>query len=187
MNPTQIVDETKQKMQLASDHFEDEIKKIRTGRAHAGMLDGIVVEAYGTTMPLNQLASVIAPESQLLQITPFDPSNLQAISTAIRNNQTLGFNPMDDGRVVRVPIPPLNEERRRQIVKSLGEKVEECMINLRNIRHDALKVIDQAKKDKQLGEDDQQRMEKEIDLALAHQKSAVEAASKTKETEILTI
>src|SRR5690606_20151231 len=109
----------------------------RTGRAHPSMLDGLMVEAYDTQMPLIQVGTVTAPEGQLLQITPFDPSNLQAIATAIRNNPSLGMNPSDDGRVVRVPIPPLNEERRREYVKVVSGKVEDAMIAMRNIRHDA--------------------------------------------------
>ena len=91
------------KMAQAFSHFQDELKKVRTGRAHAGMLDGVMVEAYGTRMPLNQVANVTAPEAQMLLVTPFDPSNITAISAAIRDNQSLGFNPSDDGRVVRVP------------------------------------------------------------------------------------
>src|SRR5665647_2348692 len=82
-------------------HFSEELKKVRTGRAHPGQLDGVKVEVYGTLMPLNQVANITAPEAQLLQITPFDPSNIQAISAAIRSNQNLGLNPSDDGRIVR--------------------------------------------------------------------------------------
>src|ERR1044072_2208082 len=127
-----------EKMQQAVAHFNEELKKVRTGRANAAMLDGVMVTAYGAQMPLNQVANVIAPEAQLLQITPFDPNNLQAIASAIRDNPTLGLNPMDDGRVVRVPIPPLTEEHRREYVKVVGGKVEDCMVSLRNIRHEAL-------------------------------------------------
>ena len=115
MDTNQIVNETKSKIEAALAHFEEELKKVRTGRANAGMLEGVMVEAYGTPMPLNQVASIAVPEPQLLQVTPFDPNNLQAISAAIRDNQSLGLNPADDGRVVRVPIPPLTEERRREM------------------------------------------------------------------------
>ena len=87
------------------------------------MLDGVMVEAYGSKMPLNQVANVTAPEAQMLLVTPFDPSNITAISSAIRDNQSLGFNPSDDGRVVRVPVPALTEERRHQLVKQVSEKV----------------------------------------------------------------
>lgn len=168
-------------------YFEDELKKLRTGRAHAGMLDGIKAEAYGQQMPLIQLATISAPEPQLLQITPFDPANLQAITVAIRDDQSLGMNPMDDGHVVRVPIPPLTEERRRQIAKQLGEKVEECMISMRGVRHDAIKEIDQAKKTKQISEDEFARISKRIDEAMTNAKSKVDVISKNKESEILTL
>ncbi len=184
MNPNQAVDQAKTKFQQAASHFENELKKVRTGRAHAGMLDGITVEAYGTPMPLNQVANVTAPEAQLLQITPFDPGNLQAIANAIRDNPTLGLNPIDDGRLVRVPIPPLTEERRREYVKVLGSKVEESMISLRSIRHEALDSIDKAKKAKSVGEDEAKRLEKQIDEAMNDTKNNIEAAAKTKEQEI---
>jgi ribosome recycling factor len=187
MNPNQIVDEAKTKLAAAVEHLRGELKKLRTGRAVPSMLDGVMIEAYGSQMPLNQTATVTAPEAQLLQITPFDPSNLQAIANAIRNNQTLGLNPTDDGRVVRVPIPALTEERRRDLAKQIGGKVEDCMITMRNIRHDALKGADSAKKDKTMSEDDMKRVEKQIDDLMAQQKQSVDQLAKAKETEIMTV
>src|ERR1700761_4814515 len=154
MNPNQVITDAKSKFEAAVAHYHEQLKSLRTGRASAAMLDGVMVEAYGQPMPLNQVANVSAPESQLLQITPFDPSNIQAIASAIRDNPNLGLNPSDDGRVVRVPIPALTEERRREIVKQLGGKQEDAMIALRNVRRDALDALDQSKKDKELGEDD---------------------------------
>lgn len=187
MNPNQLVEQTKTKLQQAASHFLEELKTLRTGRAHPSMLDSVVVDAYGTQMPLIQVGSVTTPEAQLLQITPFDPSNLSAISSAIRDNQSLGLNPMDDGRVVRIQIPPLNEERRKDFVKILGGKVEDCMVSLRNTRHDAQKELDQAKKDRDIGEDEWTRTLKQIDEAMNKAKTDVEAAAKVKEQEILTI
>jgi len=187
MNPGQIVDEAKTKFAAAVEHLQNELKKLRTGRASANMLDGVMVEAYGAQMPLNQTATIIAPEAQLLQITPFDPNNLQAIAAAIRNNQSLGLNPTDDGRVVRVPIPPLTEERRRDLAKQIGEKVEDCMIAMRSARHDALRSADNAKKDKSLSEDDVKRVEKQIDELMTQQKQAVDKLAKDKEQELLTV
>lgn len=187
MNPTQVVNEAQTKLKAAVSHLEEELKKVRTGRAHPSMLDGLVVKAYGAEMPLIQVANVSAPEGQLLQITPFDPGTLQAIASAIRDNPSLGLNPSDDGRVVRVPIPPLNEERRREYVKVVGSKTEDAMVATRNVRHDALKSIDEAKKEKEIGEDDAKRLTKQIDDAMAQAKSSIEAAAKAKESEIMKV
>src|ERR1043165_2585564 len=125
MNPTQVVSDAKTKFDGAIAHYQEQLKSLRTGRARSSMLDGVTVQAYGQAMPLNQVANVTAPEAQLLQITPFDPSNIQAIASAIRDNPTLGLNPSDDGRVVRVPIPALTEERRREYVKVVGTKMRD--------------------------------------------------------------
>ncbi|MDB5169774.1 MAG: ribosome-recycling factor [Candidatus Saccharibacteria bacterium] len=187
MNPAQIVTDAQTKFTQANDHFTEALKALRTGRASAAMLDGVVVEAYGTPMPLNQVATVTAPEAQLIQITPFDPANLAAISTAIRNNQQLGLNPSDDGRVVRVPVPPLTEERRRDLAKQVGEKLEEAMVRMRGVRHDAMSIINEAKKDKDIGEDDAKRLEKQVDDAMTDVRAKADAQAKAKEQEIMTL
>lgn len=177
----------KTKMQQAFAYFEDELKKIRTGRAHPAMLEGVMVSAYGSKMPLNQVATVIVAEAQLLQITPFDPSNIGAVANAIREDQALGLNPSDDGRVVRVPIPALTEERRKQIAKQLGDKVEECRISLRNIRHDALKDAKVKKDAKELTEDDVKRAEKQLDGYISEFQAKLDSSAKAKEAEIMTV
>jgi ribosome recycling factor len=175
------------KFNLAVAHFEEELKKVRTGRAHPGQLNGIKVEVYGTLMPLNQVANITAPEAQMLLVTPFDPSNIQLIAAAIRADQSLGFNPSDDGRLVRVPVPPLTEERRKQLAKQTGEKVEEARIALRNIRQDALKDAKRKKDNKELSEDDVKRVEKLIDGAMAAVNTKIDEAFRIKEKDILTI
>ncbi len=175
------------KMQAALDHFENELRKVQTGRAQPSMLDGIKVEVYGTQMPLNQAANVTTPEPQLLQITPFDPSNIGAISMAIRNDQSLGLNPSDDGRVVRVPVPPLTEERRKQLVKLASEKVEEARIGLRQARQDALQDAKRQKDAKTLTEDDVKVVEKAIDSLVAEYQSKIDATFKAKEQDILKV
>lgn len=177
----------KTRMQQAVDHLQEELKKVRTGRAHPSIIEGVMVEAYGVPTPINQVANITAPEPQLLQITPFDPSNLQAISAAIRNDQNLGLNPADDGRVVRVPMPPLTEERRRQIVKSLSDTIEEARVVLRNVRHDALKDAKAKKDSKDLSEDDYKRIEKELGEAMDGFQKQIEDAHKAKEQEIMTV
>jgi len=180
-------DTYEEKMTNALMHFEEELKKVRTGRAHPAMLDSVTVEAYGQQMPLNQTANITAPEPQMLLVTPFDPSNLQTIAEAIRKDQTLGFNPSDDGRVIRVPVPPLTEERRKQLVKQTGEKVEEARIALRNIRQDGLKDAKRKKDAKEMSEDDLKRIEKEFDKLMGDYQVKIDEAFKAKEKDILTI
>jgi ribosome recycling factor len=168
-------------------HFEEELKKIRTGRAHPDMLDGVTVEVYGTKMPLNQVANTVASEATQLLITPFDANNINAITSAIRNEQSLGFNPSDDGRNIRISIPPLTEERRRDMVKNLGTKLENARVAIRNIRQDALKLAKQMKDDKKLSEDDVKRIEKDIDATVTDFQDKLETVVKAKEQEIMTI
>ncbi len=187
MNPSQIPSDASDKFKVAVERFKADLSKLRTGRASASMLDGIMVEAYGVPTPLNQVATVTAPEAQLIQISPFDPTNLQAIATAIRNNQALGLNPSDDGRVIRLSIPPLTEERRREISRQVGQKQEDCMVQLRNIRHDAMDAINDLKKDKTVGEDDAKRLEKMVDDAMNKTRDEVAATAKAKETEIMSL
>ena len=169
------------------EQFENEARKIRTGRAHPDMLDGIIVEVYGTKMPLNQVASISAPEPQQILVTPFDPLNIGNIATSISADVTLGFNPSDDGRNIRVPIPPLNEERRRDIAKSLGGKVENAKIALRNIREEARKAAKVAKEAKTISEDEQKRFEKHIDDEIAKNNGKIDEIAKAKEAEIMKI
>jgi ribosome recycling factor len=151
------------------------------------MLESVFVEAYGTKMPLNQVANITAPEAQMIVVTPFDPSNVVAISAAIRDNQGLGFNPSDDGRVVRVPVPSLTEERRHQLVKQVGEKVEEARIAMRTIRQDALKEAKRMKDAKDIGEDDYKRIEKEVDDIVAKTQGQIDEIFKAKEKDVLTV
>ncbi len=182
-----VVRDSSDRLSAAVKHYEEQLRSLRTGRASAAMLEGVMVEVYGTQMPLNQVSNVSAPEAQLLQITPFDPGNLQAIASAIRDNPALGFNPSDDGHVVRVPIPPLTEERRREIVKQLGAKQEDAMIAVRNIRREAIDVIDKAKKDKELGEDDAKRLTTQVEDAVKKTHTDIEATTKAKEAEIMRV
>jgi len=167
-------------------HFSEELKKIRTGRAHPDMLAGVSVEVYGTKLPLNQVASVSAPEPQQILVTPFDPQNIGNIASNIANS-SLGLNPSDDGRVIRIPVPPLNEERRREIVRSLNEKVEEARISLRNVREEARKNFKVAAAAKEISADEQKRLEKGIDDSVAKMNSRIDELAKDKEKEIMTV
>lgn len=187
LNEKDVIDALRIKTQQTQEHFSAELNKLRTGRAHPSMVEGVIAEAYGTPMPLVQLATITTPEAQLIQISPFDPSNIAAIVSAIRNNESLGFNPVDDGRVVRIQVPPLTEERRLQIVKQLGEKREEALISMRKARHEALDVVTKAKKDKLIGDDEAKRFEKSIEDLVNSCKNAIESTSNAKEQEILKI
>jgi ribosome recycling factor len=146
-----------------------------------------MVNAYQTDMPLKQLANVTAPEAQLLQITPFDSSNIQSIAKAVREDQNLGFNPVDDGVVIRISVPALTTERRQVVVKQLGDISEKCLIAMRGVRHDAFKSLDTDKKAKLLSEDDFERISKQIDSLMNEYKNKVEQAVATKEKEVMTI
>lgn len=172
------------KMEGVVERFKDEMKKVRTGRAHPDMLSGIKVEVYGQFMPLNQVSNVTAADATLLVVTPFDPSTIQAIASAIRADQALGLNPADDGRVIRVPIPALTEERRKEIVKTASAKVEEAKVALRNVREDARKAIKVAE---EMSEDIKKRAEKEIDEITKEFSDKIEAEFKTKSDEIMKI
>ena len=187
MQPDQIISQTTTKLDSSLSHFQDELNKIRTGRAHAGVLDKLMVNAYGSSMPIKSLANITAPEAQLIQVTPFDSSNLQAIASAIREDQSLGLNPVDDGLVIRIAVPALTTERRTEIVKQLGDLAETCLITMRNARHEALKEADSSKKAKEITEDDYRTINKQVDDFMNKYKIKVEALVKTKEHEIMTV
>ncbi|MDO4398771.1 MAG: ribosome recycling factor [Candidatus Saccharibacteria bacterium] len=176
------VAEDRKKMEAVIERFKGEMKKVRTGRAHPDMLSGVKVEVYGQFMPLNQVANITAADATLLVITPFDPTNIQAIAAAIRTDQSLGLNPADDGRIIRVPIPALTEERRKEIVKNVSAKVEEAKVALRNVREDARKAVKIAT---EMGEDVKKRAEKEIDDLTKEFNDKVEAEFKGKSEEIM--
>ncbi len=176
--------EDRSKMDGIVQRFKDEMKKVRTGRAHPDMLSGVKVEVYGQFMPLNQAANITAADATLLVVTPFDPGNIQAIAAAIRADQALGLNPADDGRVIRVPIPPLTEERRKEIVKTAASKVEDAKVAIRNIREDARKAVKNAA---ELSEDIKKRAEKEIDDLTKEFSDKIDAEFKTKSEEIMKI
>lgn len=178
--------ETEEKMSQVLEHFHQELKKTRTGRANANMLDGVMVEVYGQEMPLKHVANIIALDGQTLQVSPFDPNNLGAISTAI-SESNLGLNPSDDGHVVRLPIPPLTEERRAELAKNLNLKAEESRVSLRNIRHDALKSAKIQEQAKEISEDDYKRTEKELNELIDKFNSQVEEALEAKQAEIMKV
>lgn len=150
----EISKDTKSRMDKVIEDFRHKLASIRTGRASTNILDNVVVEAYGSEMPLNQVATINAPEAALLTVQPFDPSLMNAIDKAIRGAD-LGLNPGNDGKLMRIPIPPLTEERRKKLAKSIHEMAEEHKTATRNIRRDANEKMKKALKDKTISEDEE--------------------------------
>jgi len=174
----------KTRMDKAVEDFRKEMAATRTGRASVSMLDNVMVEAYDATLPLNQVATIHAPEPQLISVTPFDPTVLPAIEKAIRSGD-LGLNPMNDGKVVRVPIPALTEERRKEMAKHLHKVLEEHRTAVRNIRRDGNDAIKKTLKDKKIAEDDEKRALDEIQKLTDDEIKKMEEMSKAKEKEVL--
>ena len=176
-------DGVKAKMTAVVDRFKEEMKKVRTGRAHPDMLANVKAEVYGQYTPLNQIANITVQGATMLLITPYDMGNIEKISSAIRADQALGLNPADDGRVIRVPIPPLTEERRKEIVKTASAKVEESKIQLRQARDDARKDI----KNMELAEDAKKRAEKAVDDMIREFNNEIDKLFAEKQADIMTI
>jgi ribosome recycling factor len=176
----------KTRMEKAVADFRKELAATRTGRASVHMLDSVNVEYYGSQMPLNQIAQVHAPEPQLITVQPFDASSLAAIEKAIRSAD-IGLNPMNDGKIVRVPVPALTEERRRDMVKHLHKVLEEHRTAIRNIRRDGNDAIKKAMKDKKITEDDEKRSIEEIQKLTDDEIKKMEDMSKAKEKEVMEI
>jgi len=176
----------KTRMDKAVEDFRKAMAATRTGRANVHMLDSVNVDYYGSQMPLNQIAQVHAPEPQLITIQPFDPTALAAIEKAIRSAD-LGLNPMNDGKIVRVPVPALTEERRKDMVKHLHKVLEEHRTAVRNIRRDGNDGIKKAMKDKKISEDDEKRAMEEIQKLTDDEIKKMEEMSKGKEKEVMEI
>jgi ribosome recycling factor len=174
----------KTRMDKAVEDFRKEMAATRTGRASVHMLDSVNVDYYGSQMPLNQIAQVHAPEAQLITVQPFDPSSLGAIEKAIRTAD-LGLNPMNDGKIIRVPVPPLTEERRREMVKHLHRVLEEHRTAVRNIRRDGNEAIKKALKDKKITEDQEERSLDEIQKLTDDEIKKMDEMSKAKEKEVM--
>src|SRR6266849_6570883 len=174
----------KTRMDKAVEDFRKAMAATRTGRASVHMLDNVNVDYYGSQMPLNQIAQVHAPEAQLITVQPFDPSSLGSIEKAIRSAD-LGLNPMNDGKLIRVPVPPLTEERRREMVKHLHKVLEEHRTAVRNIRRDGNEAIKKALKDKKITEDEEKRALDEIQRLTDDEIKKMEDMGRAKEKEVL--
>ena len=181
-----VFTQLKTRMDKAVEDFRTNLAAARTGRASVHMVDTVRVPYYGSEMPLNQVASVHVPEAQLITVQPFDPSIMGEIEKAIRS-AGLGLNPMNDGKLIRVPVPPLTEERRKDMVKHLHKILEDHRTAIRNIRRDGNDAVKKAMKDKKIAEDDEKRAMEEIQKLTDDEIKKMEEMSKGKEKEVMEI
>jgi ribosome recycling factor len=176
----------KRRMDAAVATFQASLASTRTGRASAHMLDQIKVDYYGTMTPIHQMAQVGAPEPQTILIQPWDPSILKEIEKAIQASD-LGFNPISDGKVIRVPVPPMTEERRRDVVKHLNKVLEEHRTAIRNVRRDGNDALKKLAKEKKIGEDEEKRALEEVQKMTDEEIRRMEELSRKKEAEVMQV
>jgi ribosome recycling factor len=176
----------KRRMDQSVSDFQANLASTRTGRASVHMLDQVKVDYYGTYTPITQLAQVSTPEPQLILIAPWDPTILKEIEKAIQASD-LGFNPMSDGKVIRVPVPPMTEERRRDVVKHLNKVLEEHRTAVRNVRRDGNEALKKLAKDKKISEDEEKRALEEIQKMTDEEIRKMEEMSKRKEAEVMQV
>lgn len=185
-----MIDEVFQDLQEAGDKAQEALKrelgKLRTGRAHPGMLDTIRVDYYGSKTPLSQMAAVGVPEPRMLTVKPWEKTQVQAIDKAIRESD-LGLNPQLDGDLIRVPVPPLSEERRKDLTKIAKKHGEDCKIAIRKARHDAIDLLSEMKKSGDASEDEVERAKKKVEDIVSTASQSVESLVQAKEKEILTV
>ena len=185
---SEIVDLTaaERRMQGALDAVRREFSTIRTGRANPAILDRIEVEAYGSRMPLRSVANVNVPEPRLLTVTPFDPGTIKAIERAIEQAD-IGLNPQNDGKIIRLPIPELTEERRKQLIRLARQYAEEGRVSVRNVRRDEMRDLHELMKMGEISEDDERRAEAELQQMTDQSAKRIDAALTDKEAELLEV
>ena len=181
-----VLKDLETRMQVAVDLLAREFSGVRTGRANTALLDGLRVEAYGTQTPLNQMASLSVPDPKTLVIQPWDTSQISVIEKAILNSD-LGLTPSNDGKVIRLPMPTLTEERRKQLAKTVGKLAEEARVSVRNVRRDANERLKALAKDKTVSQDEERRGHDQIQKSTDRFIARIDELAKKKEQEILSI
>jgi ribosome recycling factor len=182
----EVISELESNIAKAHEALRRELAKLRTGRAHPGMLDSIRADYYGTPTPVSQMANISVPEPRMISVKPWDKSAVQAVDRAIRESD-LGLNPQVDGDLIRVPIPALSEERRRDLVKVAKRHGEDCKVAVRKARHDAIAMLNDLKKEGDLSEDDAERAKKRVEEVVGAAGQVVDGTIQTKEKEILQV
>lgn len=178
--------QAKARMEKAIEDFRKDLATVRTGRANVALLDGVRVDYHGTPMPINQLGTLNVPDAAMIVISPWDPGAVAPIEKAIRTSD-LGLNPSNDGKVVRVPIPPLTEDRRKDLVKHIHKVLENHRTAVRNIRRDMKEAIEKLEKEKKISEDDRKRSLDELEKLTHTESKKIEDLSAAKEKEVLEI
>jgi ribosome recycling factor len=173
-------------MKHAVDHFHNELKHLRTGRASLQLLDGITVEYYGSPMPINQLATLAVADASMITATPYDPSQISAIERAIMKSD-LGLNPSSDGRIIRIPVPQLTEERRKEIVKKAHDAAEHARNGIRQARREGNDKLKKKEKDKEISQDDERRGMDEVQKLHDHYIAEIGTALQKKEQQIMEV
>jgi ribosome recycling factor len=181
-----VFDDCKQEMEQTVGAFKRELARLRTSRASTALLDGIVVEYYGARTPLNQLSSITAPEPRLLIIQPFDRSAIGEIERAIFQSD-LGLTPVNDGKIVRIPIPELTEQRRKDLVKHVKKTAEEFRVSVRQHRHDAIGMLKELHKEKDLTDDDLKKQQERVEHLTKEYVEKIDKILKSKEEEIMAV
>jgi len=182
----EVLTELEQAAQKAREALKRDLSRLRTGRAHSGLLEGLRIDYYGQSTPLQQMATVAVPEARLITVKPWDKSQIQLVEKAIRESD-LGLNPSVDGVLIRVPIPPLSEERRRELVKVAKKHGEECKVAIRRARHDAVDMLNEMKQGGDASEDEVDRAKKKVDEVVARGGHAVDEIVQAKEKDILAV
>jgi ribosome recycling factor len=183
---SEVIDELKKKMEGSVEAYKRELTKIRTGRASLALLDGIKVDAYGSQLPLDQVGTLTIPESSMIAIKPWDPQMIGPIEKAILSSD-LGLTPANDGNVIRLTIPPLTEERRKDLVKQVKKIGEEFKVAIRNVRREANDTLKKMKKDKEISEDDMYRLQDEAQKATDSYIKQIDEITSSKENEVMEV
>ena len=182
----EVLDSLRQEMDKTTSAFKKELSHVRTGRASTALLEGITVDYYGAKTPLNQVSTLSAPEPTLLVVQPFDKSVIGAIEKAIKSSD-LGLNPLNDGKLIRVPIPALTEERRRDLVKHIKKVAEDYRVSVRSHRRDSLEMLKELEKDKDITEDDRRHADQKVETMTKECLERLEKTLKAKEDEIMAV
>ena len=185
-SPQEIIKESQRRMSQAVEFLKRGLDTIRTGRATPSLVENIPIDYYGTPTPLKQLASLSAPEAQLILVQPYDKNSIREIEKAIQSS-SMGFNPANDGNIIRIPIPPLSQDRRKELAKSVGKMVEESKVAVRNVRRDGIEKLKNLQRNKKISEDQGKRAEADLQKQTSSHTSTMDTLYEQKSADLMTV